>query len=218
MSETWHDRVRSVAQKQNISIAKVARKAGLGEGKLRNALNVGTKKMNDDPLLKKTAAALDVDPYWLLTGQAVGGYSPPVSITHGVAIPIYNVDASAGGGNFVGKEEQNGELFLSLDLLPPNHSALVCVTVSADSMEPTLVNGQKIIVDLSNTALSASGIYLINDGLITMVKRLNYKLRSRILEIVSDNPEYDRVEIALDEFNQNSINVIGRVVLGIKKM
>jgi phage repressor protein C with HTH and peptisase S24 domain len=51
-----------------------------------------------------------------------------------------------------------------------------------------------------------------------MVKRLNYKLLSRTLEIISDNPAYDRAEIPIDEFEQNSIKIIGRVMVGIKKM
>lgn len=218
MSETWHDRVRSVAQKQNISIAKVARKAGLGEGKLRNALNVRTTKMNDDPLLKKTAAALEVDAYWLMTGQAVGGYSPPVSIAQGVAIPVYDAAVSAGGGSFIEAENQNGEIFLSLDLLPTNHNHLACITVVGDSMEPTLASGQKIIIDLSHTTPASSGIYVINDGLVTTVKRLNYELLSRTLEIISDNPLYDTTKMPIDELEQAHLKVIGRVVAGIKKL
>lgn len=218
MNETWHDRVKSVAQNKNMSIASVARAAGLGETKLRNALNVRTKKMYDDPLLENTAAALGVDSYWLLTGRSVGDYSPPAVVQNGVIIPVYDTFIGPDIENLRESNSKTGELVLCYDLLPSNHNDLICLSIMSDSMAPTLNPGQKVVVDLSCRNPAPSGIYVITDGFVAMARRIDYDLANQEVRIISDNPSYSLITIAVNQMAASTIKIVGRVVAAIQRL
>ncbi|MDD2336637.1 MAG: S24 family peptidase [Geobacteraceae bacterium] len=97
-----------------------------------------------------------------------------------------------------------------LDADPEN---LKMLTIFDDSMEPTLENGDQVILDCkyaNNGKTFPDGIYALNiDGQL-LVKRLQ-KLPKGVLRIVSDNSAYEPFQMNLDN-NSDVINVVGRVV------
>ncbi|MBS7790275.1 helix-turn-helix domain-containing protein [Roseococcus sp. SDR] len=128
-------------------------------------------------------------------------------------IPLYDAKASAGHGADV-----DGEVVLyrvpfreewvrGITQSPLEQLALV--KVDGDSMEPTLRQGDKVLVDFGQTRPGRKdGIYVLrsDDGL--QVKRIQTNLASRTLSILSDNPLYE----PLRDIQADMITVIGRVI------
>jgi len=108
-----------------------------------------------------------------------------------VWVPLYDVYASAGGGEDVwGEEIEQYIPFSRVWLNQKNlHSKnLSCVKVRGDSMEPTLNNGDVILV---NTARQVGdGVFVVRIGNLLRVKRLQTLLNGS-LKISSDNPIYE---------------------------
>ncbi len=87
----------------------------------------------------------------------------------------------------------------------PEHMALI--RVSGDSMEPTLLNGDLVLVDRGrNYVEPQGGIYAIALEDIIMIKRV-IVIESGRLRIKSDNSQYDTFDI-----DGNKIKVNGKVI------
>lgn len=123
-------------------------------------------------------------------------------------VPRLAVGASAGSGANAEAEEVFGTLrfsarwLRSMGLRPEMLSA---ITVSGDSMEPTLRHGDEILVDRNWQPLR-DGIHVVRLDDAVLVKRLGMQGAGRIV-LLSDNPAYRPIECGLDE-----AAVIGRVV------
>jgi len=80
-------------------------------------------------------------------------------------------------------------------------SELRIITVMGDSMEPTLLPGQRVLVDTGDRKPSPPGIFVVWDGLGLVVKRIQVLPHSEPprVKIASDNAKYDPYERTLDE-------------------
>lgn len=81
--------------------------------------------------------------------------------------------------------------------------------VIGDSMAPTLVSGDRVLVDMKDRRISQPGLFVLWDDDGPVIKRLEIvpeRNRSKIRRI-SDNPLHGDYDVGVDE-----INVIGRVV------
>lgn len=90
-----------------------------------------------------------------------------------------------------------------------NVSQMCLMRVAGDSMEPTLRDGDSVLIDQSQTDVVYGKIYVvgIDDGVV--VKRLDK--RPGKLVLVSDNRQiYPPLEVALDE--SVNVRVVGRVI------
>lgn len=153
-----------------------------------------------------------IDLNWLLTGERPSEASPLASKKDMVFAPQFDVEASAGQGALIGGEEicesfafNKGWLSSQLGV----HSEQVAfVSVRGDSMQPTLEDGDMILVDLSQKSINREGIYLLQtqDGLHT--KRLK-KAKDNI-KVISDNPDYPSWEITPDD--EEPSHIAGKVV------
>ena len=74
-------------------------------------------------------------------------------------------------------------------------------------MEPTLWDGETILVDLQSTEVVSGGLYVLRDGEDVLVKRLQRMIGGGV-EVVSDNPNFRSQAVADPE----QLTVIGRVV------
>ncbi|HUB97192.1 MAG TPA: S24 family peptidase [Stellaceae bacterium] len=75
------------------------------------------------------------------------------------------------------------------------------ITVMGDSMEPTLLPGQRVLVDTGDKKPSPPGIFVVWDGLGLVVKRvqvLPHTEPTRV-RIASDNDKYEPYERTLEE-------------------
>lgn len=155
-----------------------------------------------------------VDLNWLLTGEQNEGAQATGQLKNSdlVFTPMFDVQASAGLGTEVSAENVEdyfafNKSFLSSELRVSGEQ-LVFVTISGDSMAPTLHDGDRVLVDMSQKNVAHEGLFLLQseDGL--MAKRLSDNRGD--LTVTSDNPEYDNwvIEKSARELNP----VAGKIV------
>jgi len=123
-------------------------------------------------------------------------------------IPRLPLGASAGPGTLAAEEIPTGALrfnnrWLKGQGLEP--AMLSVIEVEGDSMEPTLRDGDEILVDRTPRPMRA-GIHVIRLDDVLLVKRLEPG-PAGILRIISDNPAYPRAERSLSD-----VGIVGRVV------
>ncbi|HXE96783.1 MAG TPA: helix-turn-helix transcriptional regulator [Dongiaceae bacterium] len=129
-----------------------------------------------------------------------------------VHVPRYNVAASAGGGSTIHSEQIVDHLAFRADwvrnALGVPVSNLALINVTGDSMEPTLSNGDLILIDTGVSSVDDSGVYVLRFDEALKVKRLHSKVDS--VDIISDNVRYPVETIKGDLVK--TLNVVGRVV------
>ncbi len=158
---------------------------------------------------------LKVDIDWLLTGDGrIEGPPPWIGEEEGfVAIHSVNAVASMGGGAAVEDVIEEGEPYHFRktwvhDFLQACPDELRIIRVEGDSMEPTLYNGDAVLIDLTRKALTPPGVFVLFDGIGLVAKRLEHIPNSDppTMRILSDNPRYSIYERTADE-----VNIVGRV-------
>jgi phage repressor protein C with HTH and peptisase S24 domain len=80
--------------------------------------------------------------------------------------------------------------------------------VEGDSMTPTLVDGDIVLVDTARKIPTPPGIFVLHDGMGLVAKRLEHIPQSDPprVRIISDNSFYQPYECTADE-----VNIIGRI-------
>lgn len=77
---------------------------------------------------------------------------------------------------------------------------LVALFVEGDSMEPTLMDGDIVVMDKNVREVEAGGgIYALIWNGKRMIKRLQANPKTRVLLVKSDNPKYDVLEANVDD-------------------
>jgi transcriptional regulator with XRE-family HTH domain len=91
---------------------------------------------------------------------------------------------------------------------------LLVLDTTGDSMAPTLMSGDRVIVDTGHKTPSPDGLYAIRDAFEgIVVKRLQVVRSSRraSVKIISDNPNHAAEEVPLNE-----LEIVGKVLCGLK--
>ncbi len=189
--------------------------------------------------VERYAAAFNVSEAWLLTGEGQGPTIAGANVTNGikprsgdeaqgariipapqtpsdlVLVPIYNVEAAAGGGSLVEEENQIGvypifeDFIRSLSVNPKN---LIIVEVRGDSMEPRFFSNDRIVVDTGDTNVSSAGFFLAFDGMGLVIKRISLLRNAEpmMVRFASTNDVYEPYEVPVAD-----VRIIGRVRLNI---
>nr|WP_047167992.1 S24 family peptidase [Sphingomonas sp. Y57] len=127
-----------------------------------------------------------------------------------VTIPRIAIGASAGPGGVAEIEERDRPIAFDdgmlRDLGAGRRTALSIIRVAGDSMEPTLRNGDDILVDRDAIEIRTGGIYVLRLDDLLMVKRLLRDQRGLVVH--SDNPAHPEVV----GFDPGTLQVIGRVL------
>jgi transcriptional regulator with XRE-family HTH domain len=89
------------------------------------------------------------------------------------------------------------------------------IEVRGDSMEPTLLSGDRVMIDVGDRGLSQEGVFALWDGDGVAVKRLERVRPSDppSLRLISDNPRHRAVELTMEE-----VQIIGRVIWVARKI
>lgn len=129
-------------------------------------------------------------------------------------IPLYDIQAAAGGGAEVETEEVKDFLAFKQDwirgVLRVNPKDLRLIYVDGDSMEPTLHHGDIILLNIGNHSVVRDGIYVVRIGKAVLVKRLQILPQNK-LKVKSDNEGYEPFTVDLEKLGEE-VAIIGRVV------
>lgn len=167
----------------------------------------------------KLTDMFNINSNWLLTGKGEMFISETKEIQksdNNYNIDLLNVRAGAGEGiyNYVIETVDTISLDKSFFRTPINTNKIKGIQVDGDSMEPTLRDGDYVLID-ENTIFGVNGIYAIQLGGQILIKRLQFKMDGTIL-IISDNDKYDK-EVFNPKENQLPFQVLGIKILSIQR-
>ncbi len=166
------------------------------------------ERLPDAAVLARVCAATGADAGWLLNGEAgVGALNDEFAL-----VPLYSVEVSAGFGAEIDQEDPVSRLAFRHDWLSQmglRATHVVAVTAKGDSMEPTLDDGDLLLVDTAQRTLVNDAVYVIRQESLLYVKRLQ-RLFDGGVRINSDNTAYAPEVIPAERVRQ--LAVIGRVV------
>jgi len=143
-------------------------------------------------------------------------------------VPELDTRAGLGGGGVPARElrkdgrhadplKSEGWLFPGSFVREQLHSSpsrLLVIDTTGDSMAPTIVSGERVIVDTSHKTPTPDGLYAIRDTLNSIViKRLQVVRSSRPprVKIISDNANHPSEETSLGE-----LEIVGKVLCCLK--
>jgi phage repressor protein C with HTH and peptisase S24 domain len=152
--------------------------------------------------------------YFNVPDEALGGPAP-LAVAGGaiVSLPRLDVRASAGPGANADGETVTGSVAFDgqwLRRLAGGRAAdLSIITVTGDSMAPTLIDGDDILVDRGDDAERLrDGLYVLRRDDSLLVKRLAVSPADRLVSVRSDNPAYP----GWPDCPPQSLAIVGRVV------
>lgn len=210
-----------------------------------NIANLENRDSRKSEIAYELASALNVNADWLITGNGLKEKPPKtakeIASMMGVAedpnffgvevpaeksvdhlfskVPKYDVELSAGHGSSVAEEDGNGFLYFRKDWIERkelSEDKLAVVYIKGDSMEPTVNNGDVILVDTSEYYTHIENIddgfvYAINIDGEAMVKRLFKKPGGAII-IRSDSTAPQYQDMILEKADLQYLRIIGRAI------
>ena len=213
MSTALAERIRARARQIDLPLTQLALEAEVNRSFVYDILYGRSQRPNFDKL-ERVANRLRVSVEWLRTGHGkIDGEEPGREHDSAyVAIRSVKVRPSMGGGKIV-EEFEEGEPFHflarwvreSLNVQPDD---LRIMRVEGDSMQPTLLDGDAVLVDLTKKTPSPPGIFVLHDGMGLVAKRVEIIPKSDPLRlrIISDNERYSAYDVTVDE-----VSMIGRI-------
>lgn len=196
------------------NMADLNRVMGLSAGAVNN-----WNKRNTIPYkeIYETSRSKGYSMDWILTGEGDPNETaiqiPSTAGSSFVHIPHYSIEASAGHGALVEAEHVDQHLAFRSEWLVKHgisQSNLMALYARGDSMEPTIVSGDSLVIDKSiNSVSSDGGIYVISYDGELYVKRVQ-KLLDGQVSVTSDNTNYR--DITIPKSDLVNLKVIGRVV------
>ena len=198
-----------LAAGRGVSLAQLSAFIRRNSSYLQQFVRKGSPRKLEENDRRTLARFFDVDESQLGASED-NSRTSPVKSPRGdwVDVARLALGASAGAGALAGEEQPIGAFrfaarWLRSQGLDP--AQLSAIAVAGDSMEPTLRDGDEILVDRAQRALR-DGIHVVRVDDAVLVKRLAIG-RPGVIALVSDNPAYRPLELASGE-----VEVIGRVV------
>tara|TARA_R110002096_G_scaffold13246_13_gene47155 strand:+ start:2054 stop:2749 length:696 start_codon:yes stop_codon:yes gene_type:complete len=129
-----------------------------------------------------------------------------------IQVNVYDIEAAAGAGSLVDSNEVSNKLAFKKSWIRNSSNAtaddLAVITVSGDSMTPTLNNGDRILVDMAQKTIRNDGIYVLRNDNMILVKRISLNPITKLCTIKSDNHFYQ----SWDDCEPDKLDILGRVI------
>ena len=204
--------IRQAIDAAGLTLKQASRLLGRNDAYLQQFLYRGSPRRLPEPARLQLAELTGVDQSQFLDSDLQAWR--PTHQDMAVTVPLHAVHAAAGGGSFAddGDMSQTGLTFPP-DLLRRITSApaggLKLLSVSGDSMSPTLEDGDLLMIDTGRLMPSPPGIFILDDGVGLVAKRVDAipNTMPPQLRLSSDNPAYSNYQRRLDE-----VHIVGRVV------
>lgn len=213
---TFSNRLNQI--KGELSGRKFAEKCGVSNTVMGRYLSGDTSPTLD--ALIKISRATNVNIDWLAGAENVSFENARfLDASDFETIPLYSAEASAGCGCFQHDDAIIGEhLILVEDLkrLGIKKEDACAIKARGDSMLPTLMDGDLLVVDTREQAGVYDGVYAISIDNQLLVKRLRYDISSQGYHIISDNPDHDNFLLPKAELSRLRVN--GRIRQVVKNL
>lgn len=202
-------RLLHLSAERGVSLSQLSALIGRNSSYLQQFVRKGSPRKLEEVDRRTLARFLGVDESEL--GAPEEKSSIPVGkVLRGdwVDVPRLPLGASAGPGATPAEEQPVGAFRFSSRWLRGqgfDPAMLSAILVTGDSMEPTLRDGDEILVDRSPRPLR-DGIHVVRVDDALLVKRVDAG-RPGVIALISDNPSYRSLELPPGE-----VQVIGRVV------
>ncbi|MEO9634183.1 MAG: S24 family peptidase [Parasphingorhabdus sp.] len=211
MTEDPRHALEELIRSNGHDFAAISKMLGKNSAYIQQYIRRGSPKKLDEEDRRKLAEFYDVDER-LLGAPAVHETLGSRRITSGQLLQIkqLRVGASAGPGSLSEDEQAEAMGFGPkwLKRLGANPDNLSLIVVDGDSMEPSLGDGDDIMVDHSAASRPLrDGIYVLRMDDVLLVKRIAMGPSGKF-SVRSDNPRYPDWE----DVGADSVNIIGRVV------
>ena len=198
-----------LAAQRNASLAQLSALIGRNSSYLQQFVRKGSPRKLEETDRRTLARFFGIDES-LLGAPEENSRALPGKVLRGdwLDVPRLALGASAGPGSLASEEQAIGTFRFSSRWLRAqglDPAMLSAIAVTGDSMEPTLRDGDEILVDRAPRALR-DGIHVVRVDEAVLVKRLDMA-RPGAIALLSDNPAYRPLELAPGE-----VEVIGRVV------
>jgi phage repressor protein C with HTH and peptisase S24 domain len=219
------EKLKSIRKALNLSQIEFAKKLNISERSLRdyekNRFNVNYDllsqlindyNVNSDWIFKDEGNLFTTEKKGIVKADHRNDLISKESSDNLVHIPYLDLKAAAGNGIDVQQEKVFSLVAFNKQWMKQHISSLPghlsAINAEGDSMEPTIKNGDLILVDhYKNTP--QDGLYVIRLGESLVVKRTqclpNYKM-----EVLSDNPVYK--PYIIDFKSDQDVAIIGKVV------
>ncbi|MFW0776436.1 MAG: XRE family transcriptional regulator [Rickettsiales bacterium] len=206
-------RLKMEMKKRGISSVELAKRADVKTSFIYDVIS-GKSGNPSTVKLARVAESLDIN-----LGSLVGNDGEPKShlstAMHSqdenyVAVSRITVDMSDGVGKVITEQKSEYYYFRKswiTEHLQTDAANLRMLHISGDSMEPTLLHNDIVLVDTSRKVPSPPGVFVLFDGMGITGKRLEYVADQKMVHIISDNPQYSTYERSIDD-----TFIIGRVV------
>ena len=217
------DRIKAVLNLR--SDREMARHFGYGTTSITSKRQRGSVPYDECVQLAVTRG---VDLNWLILGKGnspLEGRTPIPGLTalNGAQLPpdkdyaaidLYDIDAAAGTGRTLEHEQVESTIYFERTLLEERGlcaDTLIGARVSGDSMNDTLKDGDRVLVDRAQ--IKPDGVFLFRMDDELRIKRLQ-RAAGGALRILSDNARYSPELVRPEEMSK--VEIIGRceVVIG----
>jgi phage repressor protein C with HTH and peptisase S24 domain len=220
-TSTIPERLKTIRERANLTVRDLASRAGMstsGYGHYESPT-----RFKGDFLPMKIATRLAqvfandedaVAELMAMAGRDTEAYSadlPAQQPEFRLLVPVYDIAASAGPGRIVELESPVANLAFSPRYLGEMTHArgrdLAVIRVSGDSMEPTLLDGDVVLLDRTQTGLDRDGMHVLRFGEELVITRIGRGSTRQRVTVISDNRLYPSVEM-----DRNEVEVVGRVL------
>lgn len=200
-------RLLDLADGRHVSLAALSRMIGKNPSYLQQFVRKGSPRKLEEGDRGMLARFFGVDERELGKSKE-NSFSKTSDGAPWVDVPRLTVGASAGAGAAPEGEQVVGTIRFSSQWLRSmglQVDMLSAIAVTGDSMEPTLRDGDEILVDRTPQPLR-DGIHVVRLEESLLVKRIDTS-RPGVIVLLSDNPAYHPIECPAQD-----VQVIGRVV------
>ena len=194
-------------QQRGYNYSSISRLLGRNAAYIQQFIRRGSPRNLDEQDRAVLARFFGVDEKVLGAPDRRSG--PVVELVH---VPVLSVEASAGHGALAEMEAKCAQFGFDEKwlrrLTASKAASLSIIGVHGDSMEPTLHDGDEVMVDLGDgQSRLRDGIYVLRMDDALNVKRIAIEPQGRRISVVSDNPAYP----SWRGLERRSINIVGRV-------
>lgn len=195
-------------QQRGHNYSSISRLLGRNAAYIQQYIRRGSPRQLDEQDRAVLARFFGVDEKVLGAPERRSG--PVVELVH---VPVLDVEASAGHGALAEMESKCAQFGFDEKwlrrLTASKATGLSIITVHGDSMEPTLHDGDEVMVDLNDgQSRLRDGIYVLRMDDMLSVKRVAIEPQGKRVSVLSDNSAYP----SWRGLEKRTINIVGRVL------